>query len=71
MHGIAMGGLVGFMFRQLFVDGYFPREIAMLGLLVAGTVCTARLILHAHKPIDIYIGFFIGIVCQMITFFII
>lgn len=67
MHGIAMGGMVGFMFRQLFVDGFFPREIALLGLLVAGAVCTARLILQTHKPIDIYAGFFVGILCQLVT----
>lgn len=67
MHGIAMGGLVGFMFRQLFVDGYFPTNFAFIGLLIAGTVCTARLILNAHKPIDIYAGFFVGIACQLVT----
>lgn len=67
MHGIAMGGMVGFMFRQLFIDGYFPREIALLALIIAGAVCTARLILNAHKPIDIYAGFFVGILCQLIT----
>src|ERR1700710_373507 len=67
MHGIAMGGLVGFMFRQLFIDGYFPANFAFVGLLIAGAVCTARLILNAHKPIDIYCGFFVGIGCQLIT----
>lgn len=67
MHGIAMGGLVGFMFRQLFVDGYFPTNFAFIGLLIAGAVCTARLILNAHKPIDIYAGFFVGIACQLVT----
>lgn len=67
MHGIAMGGLVGFMFRQLFMDGYFPINYAFIGLLIAGAVCTARLILNAHKPIDIYAGFFVGIACQLVA----
>lgn len=67
MHGIAMGGMVSFMFRQLFLDSYFPREMALLALVVAGAVCTARLILKSHRPIDVYLGVFIGILCQLVT----
>jgi len=71
MHGIAMGGLVGFTFRQLFIDGFFPMNFAFVALLVAGAVCTARLILNAHKPVDVYAGFFVGIICQIVTPFIV
>jgi membrane-associated phospholipid phosphatase len=48
-------------------------EISMLHLLmavivVAGAVGTARLLLKAHEPSDVFGGYFIGFVAQFFAF---
>ena len=69
MHGMAVGGLVGFAFIQQFRDPYWLGSWSLLALFVAGLICTARLILNAHKPVDIYAGFFTGVLCQVAASF--
>ena len=41
--------------------------VLMLSLLITGLVGTARLILHAHSPKEIYTGFAMGLLCQLIA----
>lgn len=65
MHAMGVGGMVGFAFVQQFVDGYWPSNWSLIALLIAGAVCTTRLILKEHKPVDIYAGFFTGVLCQV------
>lgn len=65
MHGIAMGGLVGFAVLQQFTDMHWLPLWTHTFILIAGIVCTARLILDEHKPVDIYAGFFTGVLCQV------
>ena len=71
MHGIGVGGLVGFAFIQQFRDLNWNQNWSVIALLLAGVVCTARLILHAHKPVDVYAGFFTGVICQVAASFMI
>jgi hypothetical protein len=67
VHAIAMGGMVGFAFVQHFTDYNWPANLSLLALLIAGAVCTARLLLNAHKPVDVYAGFFTGVACQVVA----
>ncbi len=82
-HAVGMGGLIGMVIISMgwFSYGSFsmpwvnvlPLEVSMMQLLmitlvVAGAVGTARLLLKAHEPSDVYGGYFIGFVTQFFAF---
>ena len=66
MHAMAMGILVAFMVSLalgqpddfgLYISGAF---------LIAGLVCTSRLLVSDHTPREIYLGFLAGIAAQLV-----
>lgn len=65
MHALAIGGMLFFIFRVSFLgegtSGLYPS----IALMITGLVCTARMIVSDHRPVEIYSGLFIGILCQM------
>ena len=68
MHAIGMGGLLGLL---LVILSYTHSAIGipaplMITLFFTGLVCTSRLLVSDHKQGDIYMGLFIGIICQFI-----
>jgi len=67
MHAIAMGGLVMFFILFSFADGFTSGLYLSIAILIAGVVCTSRLILSAHSFFEIYSGFFIGMLVQFIA----
>ncbi|RZK40423.1 MAG: hypothetical protein EOO61_06490 [Hymenobacter sp.] len=71
MHGIAVGGIAGFAILQQLDDTHWLPLWTHIGILIAGTVCTARLILEEHKPVDVYAGFFTGFLCQVVAYLIV
>ena len=67
MHALGMGGMVGF-----FVVLFFKQSILMswplaLSILLAGAVCTARLMVSTHKPRDLYLGLLLGMLSQFLA----
>ena len=67
MHAIAMGGMISF-FILLAMEGNFSMGIYLsVAMLIAGIVCTARLIVSDHYPFEIYAGLFLGIISQAIA----
>ena len=82
-HTTGIAGLVFLivMLRNHYSDGNISIEMGnesilfismdlmlILGLAIAGLVGTARLMIGAHKPSELYVGYFIGAVCQLIAF---
>ena len=82
LHAVGMGGLVGMVLIMMWLYSYgsftlnLPfvgtseisiNFILILSLIVAGLVGTSRLLLNAHTPKELYIGFAIGILCQFIS----
>jgi len=67
MHAMAIGGMALFILRVSFSDdgtsGLFPS----IALLIAGIVCTARMIVSDHHPFEIYSGILLGILSQLIS----
>jgi len=64
IHMIGIGGITGMFFGMstfLLIDLRFP---ILISLLVAGLVGTARMSMGAHKPAQLYAGFFIGFCCE-------
>ena len=77
-----MGGLVAMVVLTLFLFSYdtFSLNTAWFGvlyfnmtavllavLLAAGLVGTARLALRAHEPMEVYGGFAVGVMAQLIA----
>lgn len=70
IHAVAMGGLLGLVFLGLFIADFSNFFfLAQLLILVIGIVGTARLILNAHEPTDIYGGYLIGFLAQLIALY--
>ena len=44
-------------------SGLYPSA----AILLVGMVCTARMIVSVHHPVEIYSGLFVGILCQLIA----
>ncbi len=65
MHAIGVGGLVAFMIILERAGGLQMSWPVSAAVLLAGFVCTARLIVSDHSQKDIYAGFLAGFVCQV------
>ncbi len=66
MHAIGMGGLVGICFVIMQQNTMLMTWPFSAALLIAGLVCTSRMIVSDHTPNDIYSGLLIGFICQLI-----
>jgi len=70
MHGMAMGGAFVFVLAtNFFYQTYLGAEIAAAAL-IAGLVCSSRLILGGHNNFELYAGFIVGVLCQLIAFWV-
>lgn len=68
MHTTGWGGVIGLLLMLMtgmHMNVSFPLVVTFI---VAGIVATARLILSAHTPAEIYAGFLIGILSQWIAY---
>lgn len=69
MHGLGMGALCGLVLLIIFSGmPYMVFLPAMIIFLLAGFVCTSRLIVSDHTPFEIYVGVILGILSQFIAF---
>ena len=67
MHALGAGGFTG-----LFLIISFGNSMAMiwplaLAICISGMVCTARMLLNSHTEKEIYIGFLLGILAQLVA----
>ena len=81
LHAVGMGGLIAMIVitTLLFSYGTFNLSLGgstyilsmnlvlMMGLLLSGVVCTARLVLDAHNLQDLYGGFIVGFGAQFLA----
>jgi hypothetical protein len=67
MHAIAMGGMLGLFVIILQQNTMLMTVPLCIALLIAGLVCTARLIVSDHQPKEIYWGLLLGVICQFIA----
>jgi hypothetical protein len=58
-----IGGIFMVIMQQNTMLMTWPLSLA---LLLAGVVCTSRMIVSDHRPKEIYTGFFVGLLCQFI-----
>ncbi|MEO5943916.1 MAG: hypothetical protein ABIP30_13430 [Ferruginibacter sp.] len=67
MHAIGVGGLVGIFLIVFGTNTMLMTWPMASALLIAGLVCTARLIISDHSLKDIYTGLFVGLLSQIIA----
>ena len=65
MHAIAVGVASTFIALLAFTDSISYSFYLTIAMLIAGVVCTSRLIVSDHTQKEIYWGFFIGVFCQL------
>lgn len=70
MHATAVGGMVMFFLLQILSGGETTGQYLAIALLIAGIVCTSRLIVSDHSRTEIYLGFFTGVACQLVAWWI-
>jgi hypothetical protein len=67
LHAVAMGGLIAFSILFGRQDPYVSGIYITIPVLVAGIVCSSRLILGAHNRFEMVTGFFVGILMQSVA----
>lgn len=68
MHTLGMGGLLVVMFRASFLASNNIQYALMAIIIIAGLVGTARLLLKAHEPLEVYYGYLLGIVVMWFAY---
>ena len=66
-HMIGIGGLVGALCCISILLEIYITPYIIFALFIAGLIGSSRLELKAHTQLQIYIGFIIGIICQIIS----
>ena len=67
LHALSVGGMITFLFILLYSSEGGSALYLAVGLLAAGLVCSARLLVSAHRPFDVYSGVLIGALCQVMA----
>lgn len=70
MHAMAVGVAVTFVLLLSFMTSLNFGPYIALALLVTGAVCTARMINSDHTPLEIYAGIFIGVLAQLVAYWV-
>ena len=69
LHLVSMGNMIGFFLIMTNINSLSMLPIIILLVLLSGILASSRLYLKAHTPVELLIGFSLGIVCQFILFF--
>ena len=68
MHAIAMGVMLSFFIIMTLQPNVDLTAYLALAAITAGVVCTARLLVSDHRPFEVYAGFVLGVISQLIAF---
>ncbi|MGY8970604.1 MAG: hypothetical protein ACKVK2_03380 [Flavobacteriales bacterium] len=68
LHLVSMGNMIGFFLIMTNINSLSMLPIIILLILLSGMLASSRLYLKAHTPVELLIGFSLGIVCQFILF---
>tara|TARA_B100000768_G_C11273511_1_gene374652 strand:+ start:888 stop:1490 length:603 start_codon:yes stop_codon:yes gene_type:complete len=68
LHLVSMGNMIGFFLIMTNINSLSMLPIIILLILLSGILASSRMYLKAHTPIELLIGFSLGIICQFIVF---
>lgn len=67
MHALSLGVVLALLLILSLSRSANMGPYVSIGFLIAGLVCTARLVLNDHKPFDVYAGLLLGALAQVIA----
>src|SRR5215213_9512612 len=67
MHTISVGVMITFILLLAFLTDVNYGFYIAIAFLLAGLVCTARLVNSDHSPVEVYTGLLIGIIAQLVA----
>lgn len=67
MHALSLGVVITLLILLSLTSSTNFGPYVSIGLLLAGLVCTARLVLNDHKPFDVYAGLLLGGLAMVIA----
>lgn len=65
MHTAAAGGAIGIVIVLMMIGNYNLLIPLLLTMLIGGIIGTARMVLQAHRPGEIWLGYLIGVLVQL------
>lgn len=65
MHTTAIGGTIGILLVMIFYSKVDILPLLVIGILIAGLIGTARLILKEHIPFELLLGYIVGMLVQI------
>ena len=68
MHAIGMGTWLGFFLMLMKHNSMLMSGPLFALILLTGIVCTARLILNSHRPLEIYVGLGLGMLAALVGY---
>lgn len=68
IHAIAMGGFVGIALSLTIISSYNLLTPLLLVIVCAGAVGSARMYLGSHNSAQVYSGYLLGLLAQLISF---
>lgn len=68
-HMIGIGGLTGALIAVSFLLNINIISFIALAIFISGLVASSRLILNAHNPYQIIVGYFLGMCCQIFSIY--
>lgn len=68
MHTAAAGGVLGIVIVVMMVSHFDLFLPLLVALLIGGLVGTARMVLQAHTPSEVWLGYLIGVLVQLAAY---
>jgi len=68
LHTLGIGGIIGFVIVMSYEYQLNFNLIIAILIMLGGLIAVSRLMLKAHKPKEVYIGFLLVIASQLISF---
>ena len=68
MHTAAAGGVLGIVLVVMMLSHINLFLPLLVALLIGGVVGTARMVLQAHKPAEVWLGYLIGVLVQLAAY---
>jgi len=68
LHTLGIGGILSFIIIMSFEYKLNYNLIIAILFLLSGLIAVSRLALKAHQPKEIYIGFLVGMISQLISY---
>ena len=61
---LGVGGITGALIGFSEIQGIYLLHLLVPAIFVAGLVGTARLYNNSHRPVQVYLGYIIGCLCE-------